>query len=120
TTGDLVEKCVFFYLDAHWYDDLPLAKEVDLIASHRKRFVVMIDDFKVSDDPGYDFDDYGNGKALALPLIKESIAAHQLGAFFPAAAARDETGAQRGCVVLASNGELSRKLLQLALLRPAQ
>ncbi|MST93995.1 MAG: hypothetical protein EXS33_01755 [Pedosphaera sp.] len=120
TTGGLVEKCVFFYLDAHWYDDLPLAKEVDLIAAHWKRFIVMIDDFKVSDDPGYEFDDYGNGKTLALPLINEAIAAHQLAAFFPAAAARDETGARRGCVVLASRGELAGKLSQLTSLRPAK
>ncbi|MDQ3623233.1 MAG: hypothetical protein M3463_12190 [Verrucomicrobiota bacterium] len=38
----------FFYLDAHWYDDLPLKEEVDLIAQHWDQSVIMVDDFQVS------------------------------------------------------------------------
>ena len=34
------------------FEDLPLGLEVDLIFPHWKRLVVMIDDFRVPDDPG--------------------------------------------------------------------
>ena len=46
-------KTVFFYLDAHWYDDLPLAEEMDLIGSYWKNYVILIDDFQVPDDRNY-------------------------------------------------------------------
>jgi hypothetical protein len=52
---------VFFYLDAHWYDDV-LAEEFDLIAEHWARYVVMIDDFVVPHDPGYEYDTYAAGR----------------------------------------------------------
>src|ERR1700729_555222 len=46
---------VFFYLDAHWGEDLPLKEELEIIFSSWNRPVVMIDDFAV---PGsnYGFD----------------------------------------------------------------
>jgi hypothetical protein len=90
---------VFFYLDAHWYADLPLRDEVQLISKSWRHVVVMIDDFEVPDDPGYGFDDYGPGKRLCL----DYLALPRLGmrAFFPAAGSSAESGAKRGCVVLA-------------------
>ena len=54
-------KMILFYLDAHWYDDLPLAEELEIIFSHWHRAVVLVDDFEVPDDPGYGYDDYGPG-----------------------------------------------------------
>ena len=65
-----VPKCdVFFYLDAHWEDDLPLLEEIEVIFSHRDRATIMIDDFCV---PGtdYGFDDYGAGKTLNLAYLR--------------------------------------------------
>jgi len=115
--GELSGKCLFFYLDAHWYEDLPLGEEIDLIASAWRRFVVMIDDFKVPDDDGYAFDDYGNGKTLGLELLGPAMAMHSLAAYFPAARSQEETGARRGCVVLAAQGDLTEKLSVLTSLR---
>jgi hypothetical protein len=116
-TTPVAQKSTFFYLDAHWYDDLPLAEEMEIISAGWRRFAVMIDDFKVPDDPGYTYDDYGPGKALALELLQPSIQKHQLSVWFPSARSADETGNRRGCVVLASPGEFSEKLSRVASLR---
>ncbi|MCS6813712.1 MAG: hypothetical protein NZ772_09120, partial [Cyanobacteria bacterium] len=40
STLNLVNQCVFFYLDSHWYNDLPLREEIVLIASRWQRFVI--------------------------------------------------------------------------------
>ena len=72
-----------FYLDAHWYKDLPLAEEIRIIRDQCKRGVIVIDDFFVSGSPGFDFDEYPGvridrkivdsvlGKPEAKPLIYE-------------------------------------------------
>ncbi len=91
---------VFFYLDAHWQDDLPLREEVDLIFRNWKRAVVMVDDFRVPDDLGYKFDDYGEGKSLSLEYL-DLIAHLGFTSFFPALPSSEEPGYKRGWVVLA-------------------
>lgn len=93
---------VFFYLDAHWHEDLPLREEVGLIFRHWTRPVVMVDDFQVPDDFGYQFDDYGDGKKLSLDYL--APVAH-LGfiPFFPTLPSSEEVGLKRGWVVLASD-----------------
>ena len=93
---------VFFYLDAHWEGDLPLAEELDIVAAAWSRAVVMIDDFQVPDDPGYGYDDYGPGKALAEDYLPESVAGWSR--YYPATSSEAETGARRGCVVLTTPG----------------
>ncbi len=115
--GPLADQRVFFYLDAHWYDDLPLAEELELIAGRWKNFVVMIDDFKVPTDPDYGYDDYGPGKRLEIDLLEPCIRKHSLSAFFPALPAQEESGARRGCVVLSSPGELARELSKIPSLK---
>ncbi len=107
---------VFFYLDAHWHDDLPLADEVDLAFTHWPQAVVMIDDFAVPDDPGYGFDDYGPGKALTLAYLG-SRTAPPTAVWFPACASSAETGARRGCVMLARDAELIRWIDPMRALR---
>ncbi len=99
-----------FYLDAHWYSDLPLAEEIDLIAGAWKNFVIMVDDFEVPGDAGYGFDDYGSGKALNAAYIAPSQKKHGLTAWYPALLSEEETGAKRGCVVIAPSGEASKRL----------
>lgn len=89
----------FFYLDAHWGEDLPLREELDIIFSKWISPIVMIDDFQVPDSD-YAFDDYGPGKALNIDYIEPVVSAHKLSAFFPAVNASAETGARSGCVVL--------------------
>jgi predicted O-methyltransferase YrrM len=93
---------VFFYLDAHWYDDLPLRDEVSTIFGRWANAVVMIDDFRVPGDAGYNYDDYGNGLALTLEYLAP-VAGLGFGAFFPTAPSADEAGMKRGWVVLAKD-----------------
>ena len=64
---------LFFYLDAHWNEDLPLAEEIDIAFSRCPFALVMIDDFQVPFDPGYGYDDYGAGKALVPSYIASAI-----------------------------------------------
>ena len=90
-----------FYLDAHWEDSLPLAEEVEIVLLRFKRFVIMIDDFAVPGDEGYTYDDYGLGKRLSLrdfPFHKDL----RVRVFSPNRHSSQESGARRGCIVLAS------------------
>jgi hypothetical protein len=124
---------VFFYLDAHWNDDLPLAEEIDIVFSRCPLAVVMIDDFEVPSDAGYGYDDYGPGKALVSGYIRPAISAHRLQAFYPstpsvadypstpmAAAGLAVPGRlRRGCIVLAKEACHRSVLASISLLRPA-
>ncbi len=104
-TSDKSES-VFAYLDAHWEEDLPLSEELEIIASGWSHAVVMIDDFQVPGDEGYAFDDYGPGKALTADYLPTgSLSGWSI--LYPLAASQEETGARRGCCVLASS-EMSR------------
>ena len=80
--SDCASKTAFFYLDAHWYDDLPLSEEMDMIGSGWRNYVVLIDDFKVPDDSGYGYDNYGPGRALELSLLNAVIKKFNLAVFF--------------------------------------
>ena len=115
--GPLADRFLLFYLDAHWYDDLPLSQELDIIAAEWTQFIVMVDDFQVPDDPGYGYDNYGVDKALTLDLLRPSIAQHDLAVFFPSCTAVQETGARRGCVILTKHGELAERLASVSSLR---
>ena len=92
---------VFFYLDAHWNEDLPLYEEVSIIAENWTDAVVMIDDFEVPGDSGYEFDDYGEGRKLCLEYLGPESNANW-SVFFPSRHSSDENGFRRGCVVLGS------------------
>jgi hypothetical protein len=110
------ETCTFFYLDAHWYADLPLADETTFILHNFDSFVVMIDDFEVPSDDGYQCDDYGHGKRLSLrdfPFQNET----RVVTYFPSRPAIRESGLRRGSIVLASQ-DLRTKLDALDSLRP--
>jgi hypothetical protein len=102
---------VFFYLDAHWFEHLPLAEELEIIYGAWPDAVVMVDDFKV---PGtsYAYDDYGPGKALT-PEYLEPLRHLGLVSYFPAAAAEQETGLRRGSVVLCHDPAVSKRLAAL-------
>lgn len=93
---------IFFYLDAHWGEDLPLQKELALILERFENFVIMIDDFEVPGDPGYGFDDYGTGKQLSLrdfPLHRDK----RITCYLPCVPSSQETGLKRGAIVAASH-----------------
>lgn len=95
----------FFYLDAHWNRDLPLAEELIIISEHFRDPIVMVDDFQVPADSGYAFDDYGPGKALTLNILPHSIRSSFV-PLFPTLESSKETGYRRGAVVLVNPGRV--------------
>jgi hypothetical protein len=100
--SDLTQRRTFFYLDAHWYKDLPLREELEIIADAWSEYVIMVDDFQVPGDDGYGFDNYGDGLALNVEYIAPVVAEKRMAVFSPSANSHDETGYhRRGCVVLA-------------------
>lgn len=107
---------LFFYLDSHWHEDLPLREEIAFIAENWNEPVIMVDDFKVPDDSEYRFDDYGEGRALCLEYLKPVIR-ERFATFFPRTRAAEETGARRGCVVLGLEGPVSARLATASHLR---
>jgi predicted O-methyltransferase YrrM len=109
----------FFYLDAHWNEDLPLAEEIDIIFSRCPDSIVMIDDFAVPGDAAYGYDDYGPGKALDSHYVGPSVSAHGLTLYYPSTHSDNETGAKRGCVVLAKVDQHGDRLATLPVLRAA-
>jgi hypothetical protein len=111
---------LFFYLDAHWNDDLPLAGELELVFSRCSAAVVMIDDFQVSFDAGYAYDDYGAGKALIPQYIAPFVSSYGLRAFYPSTPSATESGLRRGCIVLANHSALVLGLSSLPLLRNSE
>jgi hypothetical protein len=106
---------VFFYLDAHWYSDLPLAEEIDMIFGSWQRSVIMIDDFAVPGD-SYDYDDYGAGAVLNDEYL-DTLGRSDMLRFYPSLPASQETGAKRGCVVLCGDPDTGRRLSNLPGLR---
>jgi hypothetical protein len=110
-------KTIFFYLDAHWGEDLPLAEELDIICKTWSRALILIDDFQVPDDPGYTYDDYGPGKALNVPYIKPAVEEFRLYTFFPSLSSRDETGKKRGSITLAADPVLIETLRSMPEIR---
>lgn len=108
---------VFFYLDAHWYR-LPLAEELQTIGGAWTESIVMIDDFQVPDDPGYGFDEYGDGSRLILGAGGLDSSKVDASVFFPSARVDEETGARRGSVTLGFGEEATRILGEISALRP--
>ncbi len=110
---------VFFYLDAHGVGDLPLLDETLLIFQNGVQAVVMIDDFKVPNDQGYGFDDYGEGAILSLDYIAPL---DDLGVvpYFPDSPSSLETGVCHGCVVLARHSRLIDALESVRSLRASE
>lgn len=105
-----------FYLDAHWEDDLPLRKELQIIFGRYSNAVVLIDDFRVDDDLGYGYDSFGPDKEITLEYVKASNLP-KLNVFYPAIPSGQETGARRGWVVLTTAPAMAQKLKAIPLVR---
>jgi hypothetical protein len=112
------DQAVLFYLDAHWNDDLPLTKEIDLILGGVPKAVTVVDDFAVPFDEGYAYDDYGPGKRLTLELLSKTEA-RDARIFFPSLPSQAETGAKRGCCVIVKAPEIAAKVAALPHFRSA-
>lgn len=105
----LCSRSTLFYLDAHWYEDLPLAEELQLIVRHWKDFAILIDDFQVPGDPGYTYDDYGPVVgSLTMTYFDQHFKKLGLLPFFPRTPSTQETGKKRGSVVLVSELNLQK------------
>jgi predicted O-methyltransferase YrrM len=115
-TEDCDNAVIFDYLDAHWNNDLPLKEEIEIVFAGCRRAVVMIDDFQVPGDDGYDFDHYGSGRSLNVNYLRQ-INSIPLRVFFPACDSLQETGAKRGCAVLAARDWLAPVLVNATTLR---
>jgi hypothetical protein len=115
--SNLAKACSFFYLDAHWNEDLPLREEIELIARHWEQFVILIDDFEVPGDEGYGYDDYGPGKVLSIKYAEALLDRYGLVPFFPAGSSSEETGNKRGCIVIARRGTVTEKLESVSSLK---
>jgi hypothetical protein len=110
------EASTFFYLDAHWEAHLPLRDELAVIAAAWPRSVVLVDDVEVPGDPGYGYDDWGPGAALT-PAYLDTTAAASWPRWYPSVPSSDETGARRGCVLLATPDQPDLDALVAAALR---
>ena len=99
---DVTNRILFFYLDAHWNDDLPLLEELDIIFDRCQAAVVMVDDFRVPGDAAYEYDDYGSGRVLTDDYISAIVAKRRLVSHYPYTPGRAEGGSRRGCVVLSN------------------
>jgi hypothetical protein len=107
---------ILFYLDAHWEEDLPVIEELQIIFNKCEYPIIMIDDFQVPGDKGYEYDDYGTGKTLSIDLLKQ-LENHKIYCFFPSASSANETGAKRGSIVLTNSTDIKNRLLKLDSLR---
>lgn len=107
---------LFAYLDAHWEEDLPLRDELDIVFNWDPDAIVMIDDFRVPNDVGYGYDDYGQGTVLDAAYIEPTIQRHGLVSLYPKLPSSEETGARRGCAIVTSN-RWKAELLSTGLLR---
>ena len=84
----------FFYLDAHWHEDLPLPYEIDLISDNQQDFVIMVDDFKSPFHPDYGYDRYSKGIELTLEYLRPVLKSKRKLTFaFPSMGPQAETGA---------------------------
>jgi len=104
------------YLDAHWWEDLPLREEIEIILASGHEAAIMIDDFEVPDDPGYTFDDFGPGKRFSLEMLA-FLADHAEPLFYPRARAEAETGSKRGAVVISTGLRVTAALGAVTRLR---
>ncbi len=100
---------VFAYLDAHWGPSLPTRWEILELLSGWDSACIVVDDFKVPNDPGYGYDDYGPGLALDLALLS-GLPLDGASVFFPRIPSAEETGRRRGWVVLGRGPELVEQL----------
>ena len=65
---------------------------------------------------GYEYDDYGPEKRWVAGYIAPAVSAHRLQVFYPSTPSANESGARRGCVVLANHPDLVATLSSLPLL----
>lgn len=96
----------FFYLDAHWHEDLPLHEELKIVSENWSagNWIVLIDDFCVPGDSGYAYPSYGPNKTLNYDYVKNLVEDKGLNVFFPTIPSNIETGYKTGYVFISNGG----------------
>ena len=61
-----------FYLDAHWYENMPLPDELVCIGDRCEKGVILIDDFLIPWEPRYRYDEYP-GLRISLEVINTTL-----------------------------------------------
>ncbi len=100
------KRCLI-YLDAHWGCFLPLRDELRILRQWQNT-IVMIDDFKVEDDPSFKWDDYRKVGRLELSYIADLVTNFDL--FFPSYSATQDTGSNSGYMIFATSSEMTAHL----------
>ena len=73
---DVRNETVLFFLDAHWYEYLPLPDEIQLINKNLSRAIMVIHDFQIPERDDYGFD-VCNGQTIGLPMLLSSLTSGQ-------------------------------------------
>ena len=89
---------LYCYLDAHWYNYLPIREEIAALADY-SQVIAGIDDFEVPGQPAWGFDNYRRRGVLTWRYIAD--AARDFAVFYPAYSPEEDNGAKRGFCVLA-------------------
>jgi len=87
------------YLDAHWNEHIPTTQELNRLMEWGGPFLALIDDFKVEDDLGYNFDKY-ESLTVDKSLIPKS---KDLFLYYPNIPSNLESGARRGLGIVLNN-----------------
>jgi len=95
---------IFAYLDAHWFDYLPVTDELFALANWGGDFIALIDDFENPYDPNYGFDEYRNGNKIGKHLIPKNLG---LRCFVPSMAANLEGVCRRGTAYVFSKSAVN-------------
>lgn len=110
-------RCPLFYLDAHWFDDLPLPEELNIIFASLPEYFVVVDDFEV---PGssYFHDRYENGNELTFKFVMPRLDLSTQPVFMvPANASTEETGPRKGTLFVAPRALYEARLRHIARLK---
>jgi hypothetical protein len=96
---------LFAYLDAHWFDYLPTANELNALVSWGGDFIALIDDFKNDLFPEYGFDEYSSGLIIGKHLLPKGAG---LRLYVSTIDPKREGLARRGTAYIFSKDLLSR------------
>ena len=112
-----------FYLDAHWYDYLPLTDELDTIGKQCPKGIIVIDDFFNPRHPGFQYDTYGDIR-IDADFVNNNLGTSRddFFVYYPSYSPdQDPTGKGIGFgVVLMGLGDLPPKTFPFELLMKAQ
>jgi hypothetical protein len=111
---------IFWYLDAHWNEYCPLVDELSFILGLHNKNIVMIDDFLVPDDCGYQYDLYNNNNSSPIILSHDYILSQNqdlslFSCFYPQLRSSDDTGSLRGTALFSNFNVHPTNLLVRAL-----